>query len=91
MKKQQRNWPATSLEETYRILTASGAPFEMETIDVAGRPIRVYKRAHRDLRSIFEASKAWNDRTFIAFENERLSFREHHRAYCVRACMAVGG
>jgi long-chain acyl-CoA synthetase len=80
MKKQQRNWPATSLEETYRILTASGAPFEMETIDVAGRPIRVYKRAHRDLRSIFEASKAWNDRTFIAFENERLSFREHHRA-----------
>ncbi|AMA57403.1 class I adenylate-forming enzyme family protein [Bradyrhizobium sp. CCGE-LA001] len=73
-------WPAVSLDETYRILTAPGAPFEMETIDVAGRPVRVYKKAHRDLRTIFEASKTWGDRTFIVFENERLSFTEHYRA-----------
>ncbi|WP_197489487.1 class I adenylate-forming enzyme family protein, partial [Bradyrhizobium sp. DOA1] len=52
----------------------------METIDVAGRPVRVYKKAHRDLRTIFEASKTWGDRTFIVFENERLSFTEHYRA-----------
>jgi long-chain acyl-CoA synthetase len=80
MKSERRNWPAVSLDETYRILTAPGAPFEMETIDVAGRPIRAYKQAHRDLRSIFEASRAWSDRTFVVFENERLSFREHYRA-----------
>ncbi|OKO84369.1 class I adenylate-forming enzyme family protein [Bradyrhizobium sp. AS23.2] len=77
---ERRDWPAVSLDETYRILTAPGAPFEMETISVAGRPVRAYKRAHRDLRSIFEASKAWGERTFIVFENERLSFREHYRA-----------
>jgi long-chain acyl-CoA synthetase len=80
MRCERRNWPAVSLDETYRILTAPGAPFEMETIDVAGRPIRTYKKNHRDLRSILEASKAWSDRTFVVFENERLSFREHYRA-----------
>jgi long-chain acyl-CoA synthetase len=80
MTTERRNWPAVSLDDTYRILTAPGAPFEMETINVAGRPIRAYKKAHRDLRSIFEASKTWADRTFIVFENERLSFREHYRA-----------
>lgn len=50
----QRTWPAISLAETYRILTAAGAPFEMETIEVGGRPVRVYKKAHRDLRAIFD-------------------------------------
>lgn len=76
----RRDWPAVSLDETTRILTAPGAPFEMETIRIAGRPVRAYKKAHRDLRAIFEASKAWGDRTFIVFENERLTFLEHYRA-----------
>ena len=80
MKSERRDWPAVSLDEITRILTAPGAPFEMETIQVAGRPVRVYKKAHRDLRAIFETSKTWGDRTFIVFENERLSFREHYRA-----------
>jgi long-chain acyl-CoA synthetase len=52
----------------------------METIDVGGRPVRVYKKAHRDLRAIFEASRAWGERTFVVFENERLSFLDHYRA-----------
>ncbi|MGL3109052.1 class I adenylate-forming enzyme family protein [Bradyrhizobium sp. BR 1432] len=77
---ERRNWPAVSLDETYRLLTAPGAPFEMETIDIAGRPYRLYKKARRDLREIFEASKAWGDRTFLVFEDERLTFAEHYRA-----------
>lgn len=80
MKYERRNWPAVSLDEANRILTAPGAPFEMETIDLAGRPVRAYRKAHRDLRAIFEASKAWSDRTFVVFEDERLSFHEHYRA-----------
>jgi long-chain acyl-CoA synthetase len=80
MNGEPRNWPAVSLDETYRILTAPGAPFEMETIDVAGRPVRVYRKAHRDLRAIFEASRAWGDRAFVVFEDERLSYHDHYRA-----------
>ena len=80
MKCERRDWPAVSLDEANRILTAPGAPFEMETTNIAGRPVRVYKKAHRDLRATFEASKAWSERTFVVFENERLSFLEHYRA-----------
>src|SRR5450759_3090807 len=80
MSHERRNWPAVTIAEAYRILTEPGAPFEMETIDVCGRPTRVYKNAHRDLRAIFDASRAWNDRTFIVYEDERVSYRAHYRA-----------
>ena len=43
-------------------------------------PVRVYKKAHRDLRVIFDGSLAWKDRTFIVYENEHLSFHDHYRA-----------
>jgi len=80
MTDQQARWPAVSLAETYRVLTEPGAPFEMETVEVRGRPVRVYKRAQRNLRAIFDASRNWDDRTFIVFQDERLSFRAHYRA-----------
>src|SRR5450759_2771221 len=80
MSHERRNWPAVTIAEAYRILTEPGAPFEMETIDVCGRPTRVYKNAHRDLRAIFDASRAWNDRTFIVYGDERVSYRAHYRA-----------
>jgi long-chain acyl-CoA synthetase len=80
MTDQPRAWPARSLAECHRLLTAPGAPFEMETIDVRGRPVRVYKNAVRDLRALFEASRAWDDRIFIVYQDERLTFRAHYRA-----------
>lgn len=52
----------------------------METITIDDRSVRVYKAARRDLREIFEDSLAWRDRTFIVFENDRLSFLGHYRA-----------
>ena len=77
---EQRPWPAVSLAESHRLLTAPGAPYEMETTQVRGRPVRVYKNAQRDLRAIFEASRQWNDRVFIVYDNERLTFDAHFRA-----------
>jgi len=80
MAHERRDWPVVSLADAYRVLTTPGAPFEMETIDVDGRPVRVYKKAYRDLRTIFDSSLAWKDRTFIVYGNERLSFHDHYRA-----------
>ena len=48
MAHERRDWPVVSLADAYRVLTTPGAPFEMETIDVDGRPVRVYKKAYRD-------------------------------------------
>jgi len=89
MSHERRNWPVVTIAEAYSILTEPGAPFEMEKIDVCGRPTRVYKNAYRDLRAIFDASRAWNDRTFIVYEDERVSYRAHYRAASVLAWRLV--
>ncbi len=73
-------WPAVSLEEARHILTAPGMPFEMETLEIRGRPTRCYKNAPPHLRAVFDISKQWGDREFIVYEGERLRYDEHYRA-----------
>ena len=73
-------FPAVSIEEAYRILTAPGMAYEMQTLPIRGRPTRVYVNAPPHLRAILEASKAWGGRDFIIYQDERLSFEAHYRA-----------
>src|SRR5262249_51951081 len=73
-------WPAVTIEETYRILTAPGAPFEME--ETVGRGLRtaVYKNARASLREIFDLGRSWGEREFIVYEGERQTYAAHFRA-----------
>src|SRR5262245_61409670 len=73
-------WPAVSIEETYRILTAPGAPFEMEERLVRGRRVRVYKNARNSLREIFDIGRSWGPREFIVYEGERQTYEAHFKA-----------
>ena len=73
-------FPAVSLAEAYRILTAPGMAYEMRTLDIRGRPTRTYVNAPPHLRAILEASRAWGTRDFIVYQDERLSFEAHYRA-----------
>jgi long-chain acyl-CoA synthetase len=75
-----RPWPAVSIEETYRVLTAPGAPFEMEEMVIRGVPTRVYKNARTSLREIFDLGASWGDREFIVYEGERQTYAAHFRA-----------
>jgi long-chain acyl-CoA synthetase len=69
-----------TLAEVDRALTAPGAPFEMQTIEIEGVPLRVYKNAPPHLRFLFEESRKWGDRTFITYEEERLTYEQHYHA-----------
>lgn len=62
------------------MLTAPGAPFEMEVVEIRGIGTRVWKKAPKSLREVFEASRAHGNRTFLVYEGERLTFAEHYRA-----------
>ena len=75
-----RRWPAVSIEETYRILTAPAAPFEMEEITVRGRRVRAYRNALSSLRQVFDLGRSWGEREFIVYEGERQTYAEHFRA-----------
>ena len=73
-------WPAVDIAETYRILTAPGAPFEMEERVVRGRTVRAYKNARASLREIFDLGRSWGEREFIVYEGERQTYAAHFRA-----------
>jgi len=75
-----RPWPAVSIPETYRILTAPGMPFEMEEKVIRGRRVRAYKQARSTLREIFDLGRAWGPREFIVYEGERQTYEAHFRA-----------
>ncbi|MCC6920512.1 MAG: acyl--CoA ligase [Alphaproteobacteria bacterium] len=73
-------WPKASIAETYKILTAPGAPFEMEEAVVRGNSFRVYKNARPHLRALYDEGVNFAEREFIAYEGESITYGEHWRA-----------
>ncbi len=73
-------WPAMSIAEAHAILTAPGAPFEMEDVLIRGAPTRTWKNAPPTLPSVVEASSAFAGRVFLVHEDERVTFDAFGRA-----------
>ena len=78
-------WPAMSIAEANRIITAPGMPCEMEELVIRGVPTRVWKNAPPSLRAVVEASRAHGEKIFLVHEDERVSFEAFHRAVAVFA------
>ncbi len=74
------NWPAMSLAEAHARLTAPGAPFETETRVIRGIPTTVWKNAPPTLRELFQATQAFSERTFVVYEDERVTYAAFRRA-----------
>ncbi len=66
-----------SRSEAIAQLTAPGADFELETVELYGRPCRAFVNAPPTLRDLY--ADARSDETFIVYEDERYSFDEAHR------------
>ena len=77
---QDQEAPVPTRAEVVAMLTAPGAPFEMEDVVVRGVPLRAWKTAPATLRSVFELSANHADATFLVYEDERITFGEHYRA-----------
>jgi long-chain acyl-CoA synthetase len=73
-------WPAMSVAEAYRIITAPGMPCEMEELVIRGVPTRVWKNAPPSLRYVAEAARAHGEKIFLVHEDERVSFEAFFRA-----------
>ena len=83
-------WPRLSLAQAQGLLTAPGAPFEMESVDIRGVPTRVWKNAPPSLRVIAQLVRAYGERAFTVYEDERVSFEANYRATCHIARRLVG-
>ena len=71
--------PVPTRAEVTATLTAPGGAFEMEEIIVRGAPVRTWKTAPATLRSVFELSALHGDKTFLVYEDERVTFEENFR------------
>ena len=57
-------------------LTAEGAGFAVEQIEVRGNPMRVFQNTLPNMRSIWEIAALNGDKPYIVFEDERYSYAE---------------
>ncbi|GAC1479071.1 MAG: class I adenylate-forming enzyme family protein [Acidimicrobiales bacterium] len=69
--------PIPSIAEVTAALTAPGSMFELDTADVRGVTFTVWKNCPPSLRSILELSSLHGDKTFLVYEDERMTFTEH--------------
>ena len=73
-------WPAISREQVKAVLCAPGMPFEMDTVDVDGITTRVWKNALPNLAALAENTKAFGDREFVVFDDERMTYSAWYTA-----------
>jgi len=73
--------PALAAAETQ--LLAPGGAFETEVVEVAGRPMQVFRNRLRSLREALAASAAHGEAPYVIFtdgyDRRVLTFAEHHR------------
>jgi long-chain acyl-CoA synthetase len=73
-------WPAMSLEQAQAKLTAAGARFEIETVEIRGVKTKIWKNAPRTLIDAFLACRQYSQREFVVYEDDRASFAAFERA-----------
>jgi len=78
-------WPKMSFAEIDAILTAPGARFEMETVEIGGVPTRVWKNAPPHLGLLVQLSRMHGAREFVIHEDERVTYDAHFRAVAALA------
>src|SRR5436190_16710067 len=57
-------------------LTAPGQPYELELKTIGGTSLKVFRNAPRSLRELY--AQTATDKTFIVYDDERLTFAQAH-------------
>ncbi|WP_332771532.1 class I adenylate-forming enzyme family protein [Phenylobacterium sp.] len=73
-------WPVMSIAQAHAVLTAPGARFEIEAKPIRGVVTRTWKNAPPTLRDVFVNGRAFKDREFLVYENDRATFEAFARA-----------
>jgi len=73
-------FPVRSIAECNAILTAPGARFELQDAVINGQRLKTYRNAPSTIRAVIEASRAFSQKEFLVYQDERASFGAHFRA-----------
>ena len=67
------------LQDVWQELTAEGAPFHVEEIQVRDSPMRVYSAAPPSLRELWLASMAHASNEYLVYEEDRWTYQQAHQ------------
>ncbi|MEH3048031.1 class I adenylate-forming enzyme family protein [Sphingomonas adhaesiva] len=81
----ERAWPAMGMDEVRAALTAPGARFEMETVDIRGVATRVWKNAPPHMAALVRLSRGHGESPATIHEDERVSYEAQFRAIATLA------
>ena len=70
-------------DEALRQLTANGQTYELTDVEALGRRVRVFKNAPVSLGHLYVQTRS--DKTFLVYEDERLTFEDVWRQACTLA------
>lgn len=76
----EKTWPQLSIAEADSILTAPGAPFEIEETILGTSRIQTWKNVPTTLRDVFLNGMQHGDREFLVYESDRVTFDAFARA-----------
>ena len=79
------DWPRISLRDANALLTRPGSPLEVEEIDIRGHRTRVWKNAPPTHAMLARHASTHGDKTFMVFEDERVSHGDWFRAMAALA------
>lgn len=66
-------------QEAIAELTAEGTPFELQTVDVFGNPLRVFKNAPDSLRDVWLLASQQGEAPYFIYEDNVISYADAHR------------
>ena len=66
------------LDVAWDELTAPGAPFEIEEVEVDGRRLRGFRHALSDIGALWRSTAAFADRDYLVYRDERITYGEAH-------------
>jgi long-chain acyl-CoA synthetase len=75
-----KSWPAMSIADAYRLITAPGSMLEMDEVEIRGVKTRVWKNAPPTIREVLAFSRVHGDKVFLVYEDERVTFEAFFRA-----------
>jgi long-chain acyl-CoA synthetase len=68
----------TELKRAWAELTAPGAPFEIEMIEVRGERIRSFKNAPPSIREVWLSTAQFAGRDYLVYQDDRITYGEAH-------------
>ena len=66
------------LKQAWSELTAPGAPFEIQEVEVRGVGLRAYKNTPPNIRALWLSTATYGDREYLVYQDERITYAQAH-------------